>query len=220
MSYQNSIEITKYLEEFEAGNSAKPFDLEQFAYWLSEKVAQKPRSLSEVTVDISESIKQQSHDVQISILIGRMGKYARVYTKKILSKTKLSGLDDYGFMATLMFRESMTKSELTHHNLMESVTSGADIIKRLVKHGYVEEFDDEDDKRSRRVRITQTGKLLMFNIFEEMDTVSSIITGNLTGDEKLFLLHYLNKLDHLHTDIYNNDRKAELEAIKMKYIIE
>jgi DNA-binding MarR family transcriptional regulator len=152
-------------------------------------------------------------------MIGRMGKYARVYTKKILAKTKLSGLDDYGFMATLMFRESMTKSELTHHNLMESVTSGADIIKRLVKHGYVEEFDDEDDKRSRRVRITQVGKLLMFKIFEEMDTVSSIITGNLTGDEKLFLLHYLNKLDNLHTDIYNNDRKAELEAIKMKYII-
>jgi hypothetical protein len=103
---------------------------------------------------------------------------------------------------------------------MESVTSGADIIKRLVKHGYVEEFDDEDDKRSRRVRITQVGKLLIFKIFEEMDTVSSIITGNLTGDEKLFLLHYLNKLDNLHTDIYNNDRKAELEAIKMKYIIE
>jgi DNA-binding MarR family transcriptional regulator len=219
MSYKNLIEITKYLEEFEAVNSAKPFDVERFAYWLSEKVAQKPRSLSEVTVDISESIKQQSHDVQISIMIGRMGKYARVYTKKILAKTKLSGLDDYGFIATLMFRESMTKSELTHHNLMESVTSGADIIKRLVKHGYVEEFDDEDDKRSRRVRITQVGKLLMFKIFEEMDTVSSIITGNLTGDEKLFLLHYLNKLDNLHTDIYNNDRKAELEAIKMKYII-
>lgn len=220
MRYQNLIEITHYLEEYEAQNSTKPFEMESFAYWLSEKVAKKPRSLSEVTVDISESIKQQSHDVQISILLGRMGKYARVYTKKILGHTKLSGLDDYGFMATLMFRESMTKSELTHHNLMESVTSGADIIKRLVKHGYVEEFDDEDDKRSRRVRITHLGKIKMFKIFEEMDTVSSIITGNLTGDEKLFLLHYLNKLDHLHKDIYDRDRKAELEVIKLKYIME
>jgi len=218
MSYQNLIEITKYLEEFEQKDKNNSFDIQHFAYWLSEKLAKKPRSL-QGNFDISESIKQQSANVQISILIGRMGKYARVYTKKILSHTQLSGLDDYSFMATLMFRESMTKSELTHHNLMESVTSGADIIKRLVNHGLVEEFDDEIDKRSRRVRVTLEGKKQMFKIFEEMNTAAEIITGNLQGDEKLFLLHYLKKLDDLHKTIYDTDRKAELEDIKGKYIL-
>jgi len=218
MSYQNLIEITKYLEEFEHQDKNNSFDIQNFAYWLSEKVAKKPRSLQENSSGITNSIKQQSADVQISILIGRMGKYARVYIKKILSHTKLSGIDDYSFMATLMFRESMTKTELSHYNLMDSVTSGADIIKRLVKYGLIEEFDDEVDKRSRRVRISHEGKLQMFKIFEEMEMVSDIITGNLEGDEKLFLLYYLKKLDVLHKTIYDADRKCELTEIKEKYI--
>ncbi|MFA6403058.1 MAG: MarR family winged helix-turn-helix transcriptional regulator [Salinivirgaceae bacterium] len=217
MSYQNLMEITKYLEQYEQLFPEKPFSLEQFSYWLSDSLATKPRSINDSKTTSEESFQQQSPDVQISILIGRMAKYARVYTKKIFASNHLSGMDDFGFMATLMFRESMTKSELTHHNLMDSATSGADIIKRLIKQGYIEEFDDSTDRRSRRVKITDMGKYLMFQVFNEMDTVASVITGNLANDEKLFLLGYLKKLEHFHKDIYDHDRKMEISAIQQKY---
>lgn len=218
MSYQNLIEITKLLEQFEQQNEGSTFNISDFSYWLLDEVAEKPHSLETNSTEISHSIQKQSPNVQISILIGRMSKYARVYTKKILSKTPLSGLDDYSFMATLMFRKSLTKSELTHHNIMDSNTSGSDIIKRLEKHELVEEFDDAADKRTKRVQITNLGKQLMFKIFEEMDTVSEIITGNLENSEKLNLLSYLKKLDHLHKNIYDRDRKMPLIDIKQKYI--
>lgn len=216
MSYNNLIEITKYLEEFEKQNK-QGFSIHDFANWLSDKVAQKPRSGIEAST-INDSITQQSSDVQISIMVGRMYKYARMYSKKVFSGTPLKGLDDYSFMATLMFKPSMTKSELIHYNLMDSVTSGADIIKRLLKYELIEEHDDENDKRSKRIGITEKGKQLMFNIFNKMDKVSGIITGNLSNDEKLFLLSYLKKLDHLHKDIYDNDRKSEINSIASKYI--
>jgi len=218
MSYQNLLEITKYLEQFEQLRPEQPFSIEQFSYWLSDSLASKPRSIDDSRITDEESYQQQSPDVQISILIGRMAKYARVYTKKIFTATHLSGMDDFGFMATLMFRESMTKTELTHHNLMDSATSGADIIKRLFKNGLIEEFDDKKDLRSRRVKITPSGKALMFQVFNEMDTVATVITGNLVNDEKLFLLAYLKKLDHFHKNIYDHDRKMPINAIQQKYI--
>lgn len=218
MNYNNLLKIAKYLEEYENTNTNKPFDIESFSYWISDELSKKPRIYNAIEKIYKENIIQQSLDVQISILIGRMGKYARVYSKKVFKQTKLSGLDDYTFMATLMFIPSMIKSELTHHNLMDSDTSGADIIKRLIKNNYLEEFDDEKDKRSKRVQITELGKRTMFTVFSEMDMVSDIITGNLNKNEKFYLLEYLRKLDHLHQDIYKKDRKSELNEIHEKFI--
>ncbi|HAM99651.1 MAG TPA: hypothetical protein DCQ26_13670 [Marinilabiliales bacterium] len=218
MIYKNLLELVQYLELFENEKVDQPFRIEDFSYWLMEKVSSKPRSLEDMASYEKDSIAMQPPDVQISILIGRMSKYARVYAKKILSHTKLSGLDDYAFMATLMFRESMTKTGLTHYNLMDSITSGADIIKRLLKENYIEEFDDPIDKRSKRVRITTQGKAVMFQVFSEMEIVSAITTGNLDNNEKLHLLGSLKKLDHLHKNIYDDDRKEELQTIKNKYI--
>lgn len=209
--------LLEYIEEFEDETNNKNATVQEFSYWLHNRVCAKPRSYNEELPDKKGDFSQQPVDVQISILIGRMAKYARVYTKKNLSDNGLSGLDDYGFMATLMFHPSMTKTELTHHNLTEP-TSGADIIRRLIKSGYVEEFDDEQDKRSRRVKITEKGKQVMFEVFKEMTTTSHVISGNLSHEEKLYLLHYLNKLEQLHKTIYNEDRKSDLHQIEEKYI--
>jgi len=217
MSYDNLIKISSYLEKYEEQYPGD-IQIEDFAYWLSEHVTKKPRSGKAIISGNNNLVKLQSNDVQISILIGRMYKFARFYTKKILSDGPLNGLDDYSFMATLMFYDSMTKSELTHHNIMDSATSGAEIIKRLVKNGLIDEFNDSTDKRSRRIKITKKGKLLMFEVFEKMNGVSNIITGNLDNDEKLFFLSYLNKLDALHKEVYTNDRKSDLKIIEAKYI--
>lgn len=218
MAYKNLIEVARYLEEYEKETlkANEGFSMGAFAFWLANKVAEKPREAN--FTKETDSINQQPIDVQISILIGRMAKFARNYSKKILSKTNLSGLDDYSFMATLMFYKSLTKSELTHHNLTES-TSGADIIRRLEKHEYVEEFDDPNDKRSKRVKITEKGKKVMFMVFNEMEVASMIITGDLTDTEKLFLLKHLRKLDSFHHEIYQTDRKSELNFIREKYLM-
>lgn len=218
MKYKHLIELATYLDKFESIEKGDNFQMANFATWLVHETKQKPLSETETNTDPKSPFQQQSTEVKLSILIGRMAKYARVYTKKILGNTGLSGLDDYSFMATLMFNASMTKSELTHYNLMDSNTSGADIIKRLLKNNFIEEEADETDKRSKRVKITPKGRSLMVNVFNEMDLASIIIAGNLTQIEKEQLLVSLQKLDRLHQHIYDTDRKLDLKAIKKKHM--
>jgi DNA-binding MarR family transcriptional regulator len=97
---------------------------------------------------------------------------------------------------------------------MESATSGADIIKRLVLHGFVDEVDAAADKRVKRLFITAKGREVMYHIFAQMDVVSDIIGGNLSHVEKALLLGILQKLDGLHQNIYNNLRQEPLPVIK------
>jgi DNA-binding MarR family transcriptional regulator len=212
MKYQLLNELIQYLEKFESLQNQNHKDINAFAQWLSHEIK---TNKSEESI---EPIYRQPVDALISILIGRMGKYARVYTKKILSKTSLSGMDDYSFMATLMFQEQMTKSELIHYNLLDSVTSGADIIKRLINNGFIQEEENPNDKRSKSVRITPKGRAMMIEVFKEMHLASEIVTGKLSENEKHTLIELLSKLDAFHKDIFENDRKLELSAIKNKHL--
>ncbi|MGD9994351.1 MAG: MarR family winged helix-turn-helix transcriptional regulator [Salinivirgaceae bacterium] len=218
MKYQLLIELIQHLEKFELIQDQGNKNINAFAQWLAYETQGTKTASNRKSTENNEPIYRQPVNALISILIGRMGKYARIYTKKILSKTNLSGLDDYSFMATLMFHERMTKSELIHYNLLDSVTSGADIIKRLINNGFIREEENPNDKRSKSVSITPTGRAMMIEVFKEMHLASEIVTGKLSETEKNTLVELLSKLDAFHKDIFENDRKLALNAIKNKHL--
>ncbi|MGE4288027.1 MAG: MarR family winged helix-turn-helix transcriptional regulator [Salinivirgaceae bacterium] len=218
MKYQLLNELIQHLEKFESIQGQNHKDINAFAQWLANETKPSSSNAAIEPLKSSEPIYRQPVNALISILIGRMGKYARVYSKKILSNTILSGMDDYSFMATLMFHEQMTKSELIHYNLLDSVTSGADIIKRLLSNELIKEEENPNDKRSKSVSITPKGQKLMVEVFKEMHLASEIVTGNLNNNEKHTLVELLSKLDAFHKDIFENDRKLALSAIKNKHL--
>jgi len=57
------------------------------------------------------------------------------------------------------------------------------VIKRLLKHDLVNERNDENDKRSKRVFLTDKGKALFFATVKQLNKVALIVLGDLTQDE-------------------------------------
>ena len=62
--------------------------------------------------------------------------------------------------------------------------SGLEVIKRLLKHDLVNERNDENNKRSKRVFLTDKGKALFFATVKRLNKVALIVSGDLTQDEK------------------------------------
>jgi DNA-binding MarR family transcriptional regulator len=83
----------------------------------------------------------------------------------------------------------------------------------LIKQNLIYQFDNEDDKRSQRVAITEEGKVAIFSILHKLEDISTIMTGNLSELEKNSLNSILKKLDHFHFDIFMNDRNKTLPEI-------
>jgi DNA-binding MarR family transcriptional regulator len=92
---------------------------------------------------------------------------------------------------------SLTKMELIQKNVMEK-TTGLEIIKRLIQYGFVEQFDDPDDKRSQRVTLTVAGREEIFRLLPTMEKVGDKVKGNLNDIETKELLFLLKKLDQFH----------------------
>lgn len=154
-------------------------------------------------------------ETDISILVSVLFRYAKMYTKKALKESNIKTVDEFSFLITLMTHSEMTKQELINLQIMEK-TSGIEIINRLIRQEFIEQFDDEKDKRSKLLRITGTGRRELMMILPRMNMVSKIVVGTLTAEEQNILTYLLRKLDHFHNDIYMNDKEKDLEIIVQK----
>ncbi len=151
----------------------------------------------------------------ISILITLMFRYAKMYIKKALKDSNIRTADEFSFMITLMTHESMTKKDLIRSQVMEK-TSGIEVINRLIKMGYVEQFQDQNDKRSKFVRITASGRYELISVLPMMSLVSKIVIADLSPEEQNQLSYMLRKLDHFHNEVYMNEKELVLEEILQK----
>lgn len=97
-------------------------------------------------------------------------------------------------------------------------SSGSEILKRLIKNGLVDEIKDPNDKRAKRVLLTDKGKRTVFQSFDEMHKISEIIIGNLNQVEIKQVLQAFNKLTYFHQHIHASDRTSDLDFIHHKYI--
>lgn len=147
---------------------------------------------------------------QLAGLIGKLNKYASLYCKKALAHVGMDNIEDWVYLISLHDMGTPKKSELIYEMVSE-FPSGIDIIKRLVKSELVEEFPDEQDKRSKRLKITQKGISVLYESFPYMNKVGSMAFDTLSEAEKTVILNILKRLDNFHTGHYKNIRNVEFE---------
>lgn len=207
------LELIDYLDKYEQENAQNGSNLNTsdfLGYINSNYPTQnvKVRELNNGSREF-ENDETRGPNTDISILIVLLFRYAKGYIKKALKDSQIKTADEFSFLITLMTHESMIKTELIQNQIMEK-TSGTDIINRLLKLGLMEQYNDEMDKRSVRVKITQQGRMEIISILPQMKMVSQIVTGNLTDIEKNMLAYSLRKLEVFHNDIFHNKKGSEL----------
>ena len=206
-SFQLISQLVNFVEEFEQSNK-KSLSLENFSGFLNSRLADQGNYTANADVRFGkEQPEAQEMAYQLDNNIARlfifMSRYAKSYIKKALLHTSLATAEDFTCLAILLTHNSLSKSELIQLNLIEK-TSGTEIINRLLSNELITQWDDQDDKRSKRIAISEKGKELLYVVFADMNHVSKIITGKLTLSEKITLQYLLQQLENFHFGLHNN----------------
>jgi DNA-binding MarR family transcriptional regulator len=211
MKYQFVKQLIELAEQFEAAHpDAQAQSLTNFAAWLNGQIVNKKSGETKMSSQMISPY--ETVESVIGKLLSFMYRYSRNYSKKSLENTPLITPDDFTYLAVLFSRGSMTKMELIDAHMQEK-TSGIEIIKRLLKNGLAEQFNDETDKRSKRLVVTPKGQQVLLSIFPRMANVASLTGGNLTNEEKMQLIYLLNKLHIFHHAIHLENRNLYPEEI-------
>ena len=88
---------------------------------------------------------------------------------------------------------SMTLKELEDH-FCAAQSTVAGLVSRLEKKGLVEGFPDPEDKRVKRVRITEAGNAMHQTCRQDVVASEQRLTAGLTEDERAAFLELLRKV--------------------------
>lgn len=183
-------ELIEHLRRFEIEKGQEPQDVKEFAIWLSQLMFESHNSL--------ESYQDERNiDMELTFLLIMQSKHYKTYCKEALVNTEINSPDEYSFLYHLSLVDSFRKMELIHIHLLEA-PSGIEVIKRLLKKDFIEEFDDKDDKRAKRVRITNKGRKETDKITPQMKSVYSKMTAEMSLKEKFYAVSLLKELNDYH----------------------
>ena len=203
-------QLIQEVAAFEAEHGAG--DIGTFSSWLvGRTTAPKP----ETKADLAEG--HYNVNEMIASFLGQMEAYSKHYSKKILRDSQLANQNDYVYLIILDRLGDQRKTDLISLALME-VSSGIEVIRRLLRNGMIEDYPDPHDKRSKRVRLTAQGKQALKELASDMDQIGTLVTGNLTEQEKNQLARILQKLAVYHKKIWQQDQDTDLPVLLKRYV--
>lgn len=192
-------------------------DPQRFARWLTKSTEEwempKVDPVESDQFDPVELMNASDPNGALSFYIFRLSKYAKYYLREAFKDSPLKSADDFGYLASLAYVKSCTKSELIQMNVGET-SGGMDIIKRMEKHGIIETFTDEADKRAKRVRLTEYGQGVFFSVLQPLGRVGKIVKAHLKPDEVAALVKVLHALDSFHKKIYSELKVYDLDEVE------
>ena len=210
-------QVLDYMESYkkDVGNT----DIKEFAMYLRDRVLIGDDKTSTESFDKEQYLSyKQMPKVEFSTLLTTLYRFARIYVKKAFQNTSIKTIDEFGFLASILKEKNLLKNELIKMHFLE-ISSGSEILKRLIRNKLVYEYPDLKDGRAKRVSLTQEGYKEIMNAFDEMHKVSEIVVGDISGEELTETLAVLNKLNFFHMHIHEEAKDDSLDEIHQNYII-
>jgi DNA-binding MarR family transcriptional regulator len=219
-SYRLIHQLLELVEQFENESGKSDGTLQDFTGFILNSLQQPgvQQHNSDVRFGENEQKAQQEIAFQLDNNIGRlfvfMSRYAKSYIKKALDGTPLQSAEEFTALAILLTHKDLSKSELITRNIQEK-TSGTEVIRRLIVAGLIQQTDDKNDKRGKRIAITESGKELLYRVFIDTSNVGKVVTGRLTFAEKLTLQYLLQKLEDFHYPVHENKTVSNKDELRI-----
>lgn len=188
-----------------------------FIMYLNGNLGKMDTNKAGVGVEGWDNFNRKTLEEIAGSTLGKLGRYVDHYSRKVIPLTALGSIDEFTYLINLMQFESLTKTELIQNNL-HPITSGTEVIKRLLKKEFISQIKDEKDKRSVRVKITDLGKRVLFGSFEKLNMITKIVSAKLTDEELIQFVNLLKKLDAFHLKIFKESKNKQMEEILNSYV--
>ena len=183
-------------------------DLGLFGEWLKQKYTNQPLDY----ISKEDSVNEVGSGIIASYMIGGTSSYFDLWIKLAFSDIPVSGIMDFGILKQVEMRKNPAKKDVISEAIAER-TSCVEAMKRLVKNGILKEETDPEDKRVRRVSLTEEGIKLMAVIDHKMINLGKLLMGTLSETEMRSLIPPLKKLLGYYENLYRTKDKAEIKRL-------
>jgi len=201
--------IIKVLEHWSAYEKTHPqSEFEDFCrYYLSRPEARKykpPKSQGPTPPDANGLFMMAVTRTTLAFF---------VYMRIALKDSPMPSIDSLMICAALNNLGESRKTDIINHAMVE-ISTGVDIINRLIKKNFIHQRVDPDDKRSKLLTLSASGKKALFQCFARSNIAREILLTGLTEDDKKLVTQILLPVQAKHTKLSVENKQKTIEEIR------
>jgi DNA-binding MarR family transcriptional regulator len=155
-------------------------------------------------------------DAYMSKLLSRIVRMLAIYSEIALREIpEVSRLEDFYFLNSIDYLKEPRKTDIISHNFME-LSSGIDILNRLLRLKLIEERPDPADKRARLVTTTAKGKKLLTKCYENLARSSEVMFWDLEQEDKKLCIQLLKGVEIRHSKLVHEMKGLSIDQVHEK----
>jgi len=154
----------------------------------------------------------QSTANRLMKVIARLHLSYNVYLRIALKDTPLEATEKFAFLAALNVIGESSKTHVINYAMME-MSTGIDILNRLLKDNFISQRIDPADKRAKLIRITDAGFAVLQQCFSKTAMIREILLHDLTEDEEKICVQILYPVQEKHAKLAVENKHRTIEEI-------
>lgn len=145
-------------------------------------------------------------------IIARIAKLSIFYANLALKGTGLNQIEEFGMLVAIKQQKNPTKTEVIYDSLFE-LSSGTDMLARMRKRGLIREYDDTEDRRSKRLELTAKGEKAIEAAMKKAQMNAAMLTKSLSNDDKQLCIQLLKNIEIKFSGLWPKHRGRKFEEI-------
>lgn len=163
-------------------------------------------------VETQEGVMPIPLDGLLLRTLGKITKLNMLYVNRAFDGTGLNQIEEFGILMSIMQQKNPRKTEVIYDNLQE-LSSGTDMVNRLIKRGLIAEYADPEDKRAKRLQITETGKKVIYSCMGRVVKSSRMLMKDMGKDDKLLCVQLLKEVEAKFSKRWPQDKTRSFDEI-------
>ena len=144
-------------------------------------------------------------DQMLMKLMGRVTTMFVIFAENHLKETGVDQLLEFQYLNTIQNMKQPKKTEVINDSFTE-LSSGLLLIDRLKKKGWVLEYNDKTDKRSKRLELTPTGIEALYNCYMKLEKLCSVFFKDMPADDVNLVLQLLTPVEIYHSKHWQKNK--------------
>jgi len=156
-------------------------------------------------------------NTSLSKLLGRIGGVINIYARLAIQKTELKRMEEFLFLNVIKWNKEMRKTDAINYNMLE-LSTGIDILNRMVEDQLITERVDDNDKRSKLLKVTNKGEQMLFQCYRQLSKMSDVLFNDLPEDDKKLCIQLLKGIEIKHSKQVIEYKNKDLDKVYEEYL--
>ncbi|MBO0932267.1 MarR family winged helix-turn-helix transcriptional regulator [Fibrella aquatilis] len=205
-----TVELVTRWAAFAARNPQANLD-DFYRYELLEQQHNKPQG------DIADGIVPSETNLLLIKLLSRIDRIYTTYAEAAFEGTGIKQVDEFLFLNAIAHLQEPRKTDVITHTITR-LSSGLLIIDRLKHAGYVAEYENTADKRSKRLMLTPAGSAVLQRCYDRADELGRLFFSDLSDDDMRLCIHMLKGVEIKFAQLWPSHKGKSFDVIKQELL--